>query len=106
MSIDLLNNILDYARLDTAAPELEPEVFCVRDLAREVTELLSPRAHAAGLDLGVLCRPGVPASMKADAGKLRQIDHPGMARGPSRFRPTLQTVSLRGSPARVRKTGR
>ena len=71
--LDLLNNILDYARLDTAAPELEPEVFCVRDLAREVTELLSPRAHAAGLDLGVLCRPGVPARMKADAGKLRQI---------------------------------
>ena len=71
--LDLLNNILDYARLDTGVPEIEPETFCVRDLAREVTELLSPRAHAAGLDLGVLCRPDVPASLTADAGKLRQI---------------------------------
>ncbi|MAN72988.1 MAG: hybrid sensor histidine kinase/response regulator [Henriciella sp.] len=71
--LDLLNNVLDYARLDTGSSELELEVFDVRDLAREVTELLSPRAHAAGLDLGVLCRTGVPAQLKADAGKLRQI---------------------------------
>ena len=71
--LDLLNNILDYARLDTGTFELETETFHVRQLAREVTELLSPRAHAAGIDLGVLARPGLPDTVRADAGKLRQI---------------------------------
>ncbi len=71
--LDLLNNILDYARLDTGTFELETETFHVRQLAREVTELLSPRAHAAGIDLGVLARPGLPGTVRADAGKLRQI---------------------------------
>ena len=33
--LDLLNNVLDYARLDTGSSELELEVFDVRDLARE-----------------------------------------------------------------------
>lgn len=71
--LDLLNNVLDYARLDTGRAELEIETVDIRELAREVTELLSPRAHAAGIDLAVLTCPGVPASLRADAGKLRQI---------------------------------
>lgn len=71
--LDLLNNILDYARLDTVGLELEIETFDVRQLTREVTELLSPRAHASGIDLGVLVRPGLPATVRADAGKLRQV---------------------------------
>ena len=49
--LDLLNNVLDYARLDAAAIELETEAFCPVRLGREVVELLSPRAHAAGLDI-------------------------------------------------------
>ncbi|WP_084395768.1 ATP-binding protein [Henriciella aquimarina] len=71
--LDLLNNVLDFARLDTGTLELEPEQFRVAGLAREVTELLSPRAHSAGIDLGVLVRPEVPLHAVADAGKIRQI---------------------------------
>ncbi|WP_084421217.1 ATP-binding protein [Henriciella litoralis] len=71
--LDLLNNILDYARLDSGTSEIELETFRVADLAREVTELLSPRAHSNGLDLAVLTRPGMPPRITADAGKLRQI---------------------------------
>ncbi len=71
--LDLLNNILDYARLDSGTSELEPEHFRVEDLAREVIELLSPRAHAAGIDIAVVTRPNVPAEVLADAGKLRQV---------------------------------
>lgn len=71
--LDLLNNVLDFARLDAGALSVEPERFRVASLAREVTELLAPRAHGAGIDLGVLARPGVPAEIVADAGKIRQI---------------------------------
>ncbi|MFN3911386.1 ATP-binding protein [Hyphomonas sp.] len=71
--LDLLNNVLDFARLDASAVELEQESFCPLRLAREVAELLSPRAHAAGLDLAV--RPmGWPVPVyEGDAGRLRQI---------------------------------
>ncbi|HBF89538.1 MAG TPA: hybrid sensor histidine kinase/response regulator, partial [Hyphomonas atlantica] len=42
--LDLLNNVLDYARLDASAVDLEVENFCPVRLGREVIELLSPRA--------------------------------------------------------------
>lgn len=71
--LDLLNNILDFARLDSGTGEIETETFRAGSLAREVTELLSPRAHNAGIDLGVVRRDSVPYELSADAGKIRQI---------------------------------
>ncbi len=71
--LDLLNNILDFARLDAGKVEIEPEVFDPSTLAREVAELLSPRAHASGLDLAVRSHDNLPQALKGDAGKIRQI---------------------------------
>jgi CheY-like chemotaxis protein/anti-sigma regulatory factor (Ser/Thr protein kinase) len=71
--LDLLNNVLDYARLDASAVELEVESFCPLRLAREVAELLSPRAHAAGLDLAVRAVNWPVPTFEGDAGRLRQI---------------------------------
>ncbi|WP_370236621.1 MULTISPECIES: ATP-binding protein [Henriciella] len=71
--LDLLNNILDFARLDSAPSEIEHENVRVTELAREVTELLSPRAHSAGLDVAVRTRSHVPTDVVTDGGKLRQI---------------------------------
>lgn len=71
--LDLLNNVLDYARLDASAVELEQENFCPLQIAREVTELLAPRAHAAGLDLAVRAVHWPVPVYEGDAGRLRQI---------------------------------
>ncbi|MEQ8557585.1 MAG: response regulator [Henriciella sp.] len=71
--LDMLNSVLDFARLDAGALTIEPERFRLAALVREVSELLSPRAHGAGIDLGVLINPGVPSEIVADAGKIRQI---------------------------------
>ncbi|MFN7163772.1 MAG: ATP-binding protein [Hyphomonas sp.] len=71
--LDLLNNVLDYARLDASAVELELENFCPLHLAREVAELLAPRAHAAGLDLAVRAVHWPVPIYVGDAGRLRQI---------------------------------
>ncbi|HRX74374.1 MAG TPA: histidine kinase dimerization/phospho-acceptor domain-containing protein, partial [Hyphomonas sp.] len=71
--LDLLNNVLDYARLDASAIELETEAFCPIRLAREVVELLSPRAHAAGLDLAARASDLPMPSYAGDAGRIRQI---------------------------------
>lgn len=71
--LDLLNNVLDYARLDAQAVEVEAERFCPVRLCGEVAELLSPRAHAAGLDLAVRARPLPMPGFVGDAGRIRQI---------------------------------
>ena len=71
--LDLLNNVLDYARLDAGAMEIEPVMFQPSALAHEVAELLSPRAHSAGLDIAVREFPGVPILARGDAGRIRQI---------------------------------
>ena len=71
--LDLLNNVLDYARLDASAVEIEAEEFCPARLCGEVVELLSPRAHAAGLDLAVRTLPAPMPGFLGDAGRIRQI---------------------------------
>lgn len=71
--LDLLNNVLDYARLDASAVDLETESFCPVRLGREVVELLSPRAHAAGLDLACRAQPLPMPTFSGDAGRIRQI---------------------------------
>lgn len=71
--LDLLNNVLDFARLDTGEIELSNEVFRPTALAREVIELLSPRAHARSLDIALRCRADRALTLRGDAGKTRQI---------------------------------
>ncbi|NQY96699.1 MAG: response regulator [Henriciella sp.] len=71
--LDLLNNVLDFARLDTGEIELSNEVFRPTALAREVIELLSPRAHARGLDIALRCQADRALTLRGDAGKARQI---------------------------------
>ena len=71
--LDLLNNVLDFARLDMERIELSEEVFRPTALAREVVELLSPRAHARGLDIALRCQAPRWLTLKGDAGKTRQI---------------------------------
>ncbi len=71
--LDLLNNVLDFARLDTGEIELSDEVFRPTALAREVIELLSPRAHARGLDIALRCHANRALTLRGDAGKTRQI---------------------------------
>jgi CheY-like chemotaxis protein len=71
--LDLLNNVLDFARLDTGEIELAADVFRPTALAREVVELLSPRAHARGLDIALRCHADRALTLRGDAGKTRQI---------------------------------
>lgn len=71
--LDLLNNVLDYARMDAAGIELEPSDVNLVHLVQDVAELLSPRAHERGLDICVRAEPGFPALLRLDDGRMRQI---------------------------------
>ena len=71
--LQMLNNMLDYARLDSGEVSIDLSECSPLDLAQEVTELLSPRAHTKGLDLAVRASSMLPARILCDGGKLRQI---------------------------------
>lgn len=71
--LELLNNVLDYARLDSDALEVEAVHFSPAELAREVVELLAPKAHAKGIDIAVRTSGLATGTARTDAGRLRQI---------------------------------
>jgi len=71
--LDLLNNVLDFSRMEAGDIPLEAAPFDPADLVQDVAELLAPRAHAAGLDIAAVNHPDLPSRMIGDAGRLRQI---------------------------------
>ena len=72
--LELLNNVLDFARLKDGAPvSLDSKPVSPLELAQEVCELLSPRAHDKGIDLATCALPGAPTLVETDPVRLRQI---------------------------------
>lgn len=68
----LVNDVLDYAKLDGQQVGLEPVETDLEILLQSVCELLSPRAHAAGIEIAWAVREPAPRIL-ADDGRLRQI---------------------------------
>jgi signal transduction histidine kinase/CheY-like chemotaxis protein len=73
MLLDLITEILDYSRLEAGRIALESAPFDPEAAMQDVAELLSPKAHAKGLEIAVVVRAGAPARAIGDDGRLRQI---------------------------------
>lgn len=71
--IELINNILDFSKMEAGKLELEEIDFDLRKLMEEVIELLAKHAQQKGLELGYLISPDVPEQVKGDSLRLRQI---------------------------------
>jgi signal transduction histidine kinase/DNA-binding response OmpR family regulator len=71
--LDLITEILDYARLEAGRVELETAPFDPEATMQDVAELLSPKAHDKGLEIAVAVRGATPARVAGDEGRLRQI---------------------------------
>ena len=69
----LLNDILDYAKLESGKIELETMVFNPAKTLQSVAELCSPRAHEKALEIVLVVEPNVPVEVAGDDGRLRQI---------------------------------
>lgn len=70
--LGLVNDLLDYARLEADALEFDLAPVDLEGLARGVAELLSPRAHDKGLEIVWSVAPDTPHIL-ADEGRLRQV---------------------------------
>jgi len=71
--LDLINNILDFSKLEAGKVELERTEFGVAQTIEDVLDLASPQAMQKGLDLGYLVAPEVPARLMGDPRRLRQV---------------------------------
>lgn len=70
--LGLVNDLLDYARLEAGKLEIDPAPVEIEGLVRGVAELLSPRAHDKGLEIAWSVSPDAP-DILADEGRLRQV---------------------------------
>lgn len=70
--LGLVNDLLDYARLEAGALEFDLAPVDLEGLVRGVAELLSPRAHDKGLEIVWSVAANAP-DVLADEGRLRQV---------------------------------
>ncbi|HET7296157.1 MAG TPA: ATP-binding protein, partial [Gemmatimonadales bacterium] len=71
--LDIINDILDFSKVEAGRLELDVAPFDLRDTVEDVSDLLSQRAEAKGLELVAAIDDDVPARLMGDAGRIRQI---------------------------------
>jgi two-component system, sensor histidine kinase and response regulator len=71
--LELINGILDLARVESGRLVLESVGFDLEALVGRVLDTLGVRAHEKGLELAARIAPGVPAALVGDPLRLRQI---------------------------------
>jgi len=69
----ILNDILNFSKIEARKIELENISFNVRDLVEDVADLLSPTANNKGLEIITSISNDVPISLISDSGRIRQI---------------------------------
>ena len=71
--LGILNDILDYSKIETGEILLEPRDFDLRQLVEDIQALMRFRATEKGLRLETRIAGDVPDFVQGDAGKLSQI---------------------------------
>jgi diguanylate cyclase (GGDEF)-like protein len=71
--IDLINNILDFSKMEAGKLTLEEVDFDLRKLMEEVIELVAKQAQQRDVEIGYLFAEGVPDRVNGDSLRLRQI---------------------------------
>ncbi|MEO1459183.1 MAG: ATP-binding protein, partial [Pseudomonadota bacterium] len=67
-----INEVLDFSKIDAGKLEIVPEPFNLRQLAREVVDLVTPSASRKGLELVLSYPPGEPSVFVGDTLRIRQ----------------------------------
>jgi signal transduction histidine kinase/DNA-binding response OmpR family regulator len=71
--LTVINDILDYSKIEAGKIELEAIDFNLRDCAEEALKTFASRADEKGLELLCDIAPEVPELVEGDPGRLRQI---------------------------------
>ena len=71
--LTILNDILDFSKIEAGKMGLEAIEFSIRSVVSDTAKTLALRAHQQGLELIYEVDPAVPAVLKGDPGRIRQI---------------------------------
>jgi len=71
--LSVINDILDFSKIEAGNMSLEQYPFEIKQCVEEAVELLSTRVGEKGLELVYFVDPQVPAYIKSDITRLRQI---------------------------------
>ncbi len=71
--LQILNDVLDFSKLEAGKLKLEPEAFFIRELLEETFSILSPLAHEKNIELIQFIYQDVPEKIYADPLRLRQV---------------------------------
>lgn len=69
----ILNDILDYSKIEAGHINLEDIDFDLSTTTDEVLELLAENAYSRGLEIGCVFDPDVPVAVRGDPGRYRQV---------------------------------
>ncbi|TPM21375.1 PAS domain-containing hybrid sensor histidine kinase/response regulator [Mesorhizobium sp. B2-3-6] len=69
----LIEDLLDYSKIEAGRFDPEPQPMSVREIADNVVELLAARAFSKDIGLGCHVEPDVPQLITADPGRVRQV---------------------------------
>jgi len=71
--LDLLNNVLDVAKMQSTKPEVLKERFSIQDCIDQVIDLLKPLAHGKKIELMTDIAANVPMEILGDEHRIRQV---------------------------------
>ena len=71
--LSVINDILDYSKIEAGKVRFEELDFDLREIVEDTLGMLAGQARDKGLDLVGTVAPEVPAQLRGDPGRLRQI---------------------------------
>lgn len=71
--LEILNDILDYSKLEAGQLRLEAIPFAPEEVSRSAVSVIGQRAAAKGLTIGTSTDPDLPQGLLGDASRLRQV---------------------------------
>lgn len=69
----IINDLLDFSKIESGNMTIEPVPFDLRSLCEEVAALLVPKTTGKDLELILRCAPDVPSRLVSDSGRIRQV---------------------------------
>jgi signal transduction histidine kinase/CheY-like chemotaxis protein len=71
--LTLINDVLDFSKIDAGKLEIEAIGFSLRGCLEEVGEILAPKAQSKSLEFPIYVDSAAPDGLLGDPGRLRQV---------------------------------
>ncbi|MGC8864200.1 MAG: response regulator [Bacteroidales bacterium] len=71
--LDLLNEVLDFARIESGQIKISPASFDLRTLLKDIVTLFKPRAKEKNLEIILSIDARIPSHLVADGLRIRQV---------------------------------